>query len=104
MHNYLDEKSSHDYCGTPITASVLSKNKAMIVWVNIAIQLFLPLSLSLTPTIEAAQRAHYSVFSNPTELYTLGFNEPIDTVAKKLGLTVYDLKKNKSLSPIFQTV
>ncbi|MBG6244451.1 hypothetical protein CS369_05875 [Candidatus Symbiopectobacterium sp. 'North America'] len=65
----------------------------MIVWVNIAIQLFLPLSLSLTPTIAAAQRAHDSVFSNPTELYTLGVNEPIDTVAKKLELTVDDLKK-----------
>ncbi|WP_252320290.1 MULTISPECIES: hypothetical protein [Symbiopectobacterium] len=82
MRNYLDGKPSKDYCDTPVTAPVLPKNKTMIVWINITVQLLLPLSLSFTPTIASAQRAQDSVFSTPTERYTLGVNEAIDTVEK----------------------
>ncbi|PHZ22493.1 hypothetical protein CS535_17585 [Yersinia massiliensis] len=66
----------------------------MIVWGNILFQLLFPLSLSFTPVMAAAPTSLMSNTSIPTtEPYVLGVGENVDTVAKRFGISVDELKK-----------
>ncbi|WP_051791320.1 YrIlm family inverse autotransporter adhesin, partial [Serratia sp. DD3] len=65
----------------------------IITWINILVQLLLPVSLSFTPAIAAASSEHTTLTSAATDAYTLGVGESVTTVAKKYGISVDELKK-----------
>ncbi|WP_152562886.1 MULTISPECIES: ZirU family protein [unclassified Serratia (in: enterobacteria)] len=70
--------------------------KSVVVWINITLQLLLPLSLSFYPAIAkmlapAAQTV--SAMPHETEPYTLATGETVFLIAKKYHLTVEELKK-----------
>ncbi|WP_099117200.1 inverse autotransporter beta domain-containing protein [Xenorhabdus ishibashii] len=71
-----------------------------VAWVNIMTQLAFPVAGAFTPAIAAA-KTHFA-FQNikwdlPTEPYILKSGETVSIVAKRYGLTVYDLKKINQL-------
>ncbi|AHM72829.1 YrIlm family inverse autotransporter adhesin [Yersinia hibernica] len=73
-------------CAQPRTLKV-------IAWVNILFQLLLPLSLSFTPAIAAVATSKAAAINSPTESYILGAGENINSVAKRNGMTVDELKR-----------
>ncbi|HEN3637181.1 TPA: inverse autotransporter beta domain-containing protein [Yersinia enterocolitica] len=94
MHSYFGTKKSK----TPsdISFSIASnetfistRKTKLIAWVNILFQLFFPLSLSFTPVIAATTAVNHVV----TQPYILGAGESVDTVAKKYGISVDELKR-----------
>ncbi len=64
----------------------------LLAWLNISIQLLLPVCLSFTPLIAAAS-ARQSQDVIASEPYVLGLNETVFTVARQHGLTLDQLKK-----------
>ncbi|PVZ81749.1 hypothetical protein C9426_31655 [Serratia sp. S1B] len=81
--------------GSPIISEQSRKIKG-IVWVNILVQSFFPLSLSFTPAVLAASSVHTTTTPVATETYTLGAGESVETVAKKYGISIDELKKTNS--------
>jgi adhesin/invasin len=75
-----------------VLKSWFSERKVVIAisWVNIFIQLLFPLSLSFTPAI-AARTNTVSAYA-ATEPYVIGVGESVETIAKKHGLSVVQLK------------
>ncbi|PVZ87889.1 invasin [Serratia sp. S1B] len=78
--------------GGPVIGAQPRKMK-IITWINIIVQLLLPLSLSFTPAMVAAASEHTTATSVATDTYTLGVGESVTTVAKKYGISVDELKK-----------
>ncbi|HGI5914120.1 TPA: YrIlm family inverse autotransporter adhesin [Yersinia enterocolitica] len=77
-----------------LTRHPASRRVKIIVWGNILFQLLFPLSLSFTPVMAAAPTSLMSNASIPTtEPYVLGVGENVDTVAKRFGISVDELKK-----------
>ncbi|WP_143715159.1 YrIlm family inverse autotransporter adhesin [Yersinia massiliensis] len=77
-----------------LTRPPASRRVKIIVWGNILFQLLFPLSLSFTPVMAAAPTSLMSNTSIPTtEPYVLGVGENVDTVAKRFGISVDELKK-----------
>jgi adhesin/invasin len=66
-----------------------------IVWGTLLLQLFFPLSAAFSPAIASIKASAGETISSDssTEPYVLGFGETVDTVAKKYGITVDELKK-----------
>ncbi|MFZ1873271.1 MAG: inverse autotransporter beta domain-containing protein, partial [Chania sp.] len=75
-----------------VLKSWISERKVVIAisWVNIFIQLLFPLSLSFTPAIAA--RTNTASAYVVTEPYVLGVEESVETIAKRHGLSVVQLK------------
>ncbi|MHA3615043.1 ZirU family protein [Yersinia enterocolitica] len=72
--------------------------KPVVVWINIALQLLLPLSLFFSPVIAKILDPSPSLSTVPRMLYetvpyTLASGETVFVVAKKYHLTVAELKK-----------
>ncbi|CNI61947.1 Ig domain-containing protein [Yersinia ruckeri] len=79
---------------TSFTRHPASRRVKIIAWGNILFQLLFPLSLSFTPVMAAAPTSLTSNASIPTtEPYVLGVGENVDTVARKYGISVDELKK-----------
>ncbi|MDC9597024.1 inverse autotransporter beta domain-containing protein [Xenorhabdus anantnagensis] len=71
-----------------------------VAWVNIITQLVFPIAGAFTPAIATAKT--HSTFQNekwalPTAHYVLKSGETVNSVAKRYGLTVSDLKKINQL-------
>ncbi|EKN4774952.1 inverse autotransporter beta domain-containing protein, partial [Yersinia enterocolitica] len=66
-----------------------------VAWGTLLLQLFVPLSASFSPAIAAmkASKAATTLSYSSSEPYVLGLGETVDTVAKKHGITVDELKK-----------
>lgn len=75
------------------TLNLLPKRVRVTAWANILLQLLFPLSLSFTPAIAAAPKPKTITISTATEPYILGVGESVDTVAKKHGISVDELKR-----------
>lgn len=75
------------------TSNLLPKRVKVTAWANILLQLLFPLSLSFTPAIAAAQKPKATTISTTTEPYIIGVGESADTVAKKHGISVDELKR-----------
>ncbi|QXT43084.2 ZirU family protein [Serratia fonticola] len=70
--------------------------KPLVVWINITLQLLLPLSLSFAPVIAkmlAPAPLTKPVTPYETEPYTLSVGETVYSVAKKQHITLDELKK-----------
>lgn len=75
------------------TSNLLPKRVKVTAWANILLQLLFPLSLSFTPAIAAAPKPKATTISTTTEPYIIGVGESADTVAKKHGISVDELKR-----------
>ncbi|UZM75457.1 YrIlm family inverse autotransporter adhesin [Yersinia sp. SCPM-O-B-9106 (C-191)] len=66
-----------------------------VAWGTLLLQLFIPLSASFSPAIAAmkASKAATTLSYSSSEPYVLGLGETVDTVAKKYGISVDELKK-----------
>ena len=69
-----------------------------IVWGTLLLQLFFPLSAAFSPAIASIKASAGETISSDssTEPYVLGFGETVDTLAKKYGITVDELKKTNT--------
>ncbi|MBL0667044.1 inverse autotransporter beta domain-containing protein [Aeromonas jandaei] len=66
--------------------------KLWIVWANIFIQTVLPICLTFSPTLLASARDDSSYFYHRTMLYQLDTGETVDSVAKRIGISLSDLE------------
>jgi adhesin/invasin len=69
-------------------------NIKWVAWVTLLLQLFTLLSVPFSPAIAAMKASATATrLSTETTPYVLGAGETVNTVAKKYGLTVDQLKK-----------
>ncbi|UJT79287.1 Ig-like domain-containing protein [Edwardsiella piscicida] len=67
----------------------------VMAWCNIITQILFPIAISFSPSMSlaAAQRSSMQIHAQSTEPYILKKGETVGSVAKKLGVTVSQLKK-----------
>ncbi|WP_390621341.1 YrIlm family inverse autotransporter adhesin [Yersinia frederiksenii] len=96
MHHYFWTKSFKTPSSRKFAAACALPRKLRIVaYATILFQLLLPLSLSFTPVpvIAAVPTPYSQITPELTVPYILGPNENIETVAKKFGMTLNELKR-----------
>lgn len=94
MHHYFWAKLFKTPSNRRFAAAcVLPRKLRMVTWVTILFQLVFPLSLCFTPAIAALPTSNTTTINVSSESYILGVNESVDSVAKKYGISVDELKR-----------